>query len=120
MALENVANFINLVREAPELRIRLDKIQKEISESYKDRTPTDEERRAAAEKYIIPLANSVGLDFTIDELAEFVRGRKNVSQEELDLDDLEMVGAGKSYCVLSGFSVGEHEDGGMESIFDSF
>ena len=111
MALENVSNFINLVREAPEVRIEVEKIQKEVAEQYKDRMPTEEERRALIEKYIIPIADSVGLEFTADELDIFINGRKDVVQRELSLDELEMVGAGKTFCIITGFSREEKEDG---------
>jgi hypothetical protein len=111
MALENVSNFINLVREAPEVRIEVEKIQKEVAEQYKDRMPTEEERRALIEKYIIPIADSVGSEFTADELDIFINGRKDVVQRELSLDELEMVGAGKTFCMITGFSREEKEDG---------
>ena len=121
MALENVSNFINLVREAPEVRIEGEKIQKEVAEQYKDRMPTEEERRALIEKYIIPIADSVGLEFTADELDIFIKGRNDVVQRELSLDELEMVGAGKTFCMITGFSREEKEDdsGGTSTGFIS-
>ena len=121
MALENVSNFINLVREAPEVRIEVEKIQKEVAEQYKDRMPTEEERRALIEKYIIPIADSVGLEFTADELDIFINGRNDVVQRELSLDELEMVGAGKTFCMITGFSREEKEDdsGGTSTGFIS-
>ena len=87
MAKENVAKFYEKLAEDAALAEKLNEMDKDFAE--KNGTSADDAamREKAAEAIILPLAQEVGLPFTLDELKEYEQEQLkglNLSEDELE------------------------------------
>ena len=87
MAKENVGKFYDKLAQDAALAEKLNALDKDFAE--KNGTSTDDAamREKAAEAIILPLAQEVGLPFTLDELKEYEQEQLkglNLSEDELE------------------------------------
>ena len=100
MAKENVKKFYEEISKNKELQEKLVKAEK----SY---TGDKDDKQAAVEAFLLPIAKEAGYDFTAEELKEVERelaGEKGISEEEL-----ENVSGGKKAagcCIIGGANGG--------------
>ena len=87
MAKENVAKFYDKLARDAALAEKLNEMDKDFAE--KNGTSADDAamREKAAEAIILPLAQEIGLPFTLDELKEYEQEqlkKLNLSEDELE------------------------------------
>ena len=94
MALENVKAFYKELEANQEL-------QKKIAAADAAYNGDTEDKKAAVEAIILPIAKEVGFDFTAEELISFKPSAQNEDCEFTE-DELEAV-AGGGWCLILGF-----------------
>ena len=121
MAKENVGKFYEKLQEDAALAEKLNALDKDFAE--KNGTSVDDAAMCekAVESIVIPLAEEVGLSFTLEELKEYeLEQMKNMTLSE---DELEQVAGGKkrkkrrgrsntsgnAYCAFLGVGFGKTE-----------
>ena len=97
MAAKNVKKFLNLVAKDKDLAERLKTANDEYAKAAKDEIQSDKAKNAATKAILVPLAEEVGLPFTVEEFAAF-RKTANLSEEEGELldDELSQVAGGSN------------------------
>ena len=87
MAKENVAKFYEKLAEDAALAEKLNALDKDFAEKNGASSDDAAMREKAAEAIILPLAQEVGLPFTLDELKEYEQEQLkglNLSEDELE------------------------------------
>ena len=87
MAKENVGKFYDKLQEDVALAEKLNALDKDFAEKNEGSADDIAMREKAAEAIILPLAQEVGLPFTLDELKEYEQEQLkelNLSEEELE------------------------------------
>ncbi|SFG13340.1 Nitrogen fixation protein of unknown function [Desulfotomaculum arcticum] len=104
MSKENIKKFYEAVAADEGLRTKLNDLNKQ----YQGEAMDEEKKAALVEKLILPIAAEMGLDFTLEELRQYVEdmGQANVNRE-LDNNELDAVAGGAiGACLLVGVQVG--------------
>ena len=87
MAKENVAKFYEKLAQDVALAEKLNALDKDFAEKNEGSADDIAMREKAAEAIILPLAQEVGLPFTLDELKEYEQEQLkglNLSEDELE------------------------------------
>ena len=87
MAKENVGKFYDKLQEDVALAEKLNALDKDFAEKNEGSADDIAMREKAAEAIILPLAQEVGLPFTLDELKEYEQEQLkglNLSEDELE------------------------------------
>ena len=92
MAKENVGKFYEKLQEDAALAEKLNALDKDFAEKNGASTDDAAMREKAAEAIILPLAQEVGLPFTLDELKEYEQ--EQLKKLNLSEDELEQVAGG--------------------------
>ncbi|MBO6245393.1 MAG: Nif11-like leader peptide family natural product precursor [Anaerovibrio sp.] len=122
MAKENVGKFYDKLAQDAALAEKLNALDKEFAEKNGASTDDAAMREKAVESVVIPLAEEVGLPFTLEELKEYEQDQmKNMTLSEDELDQvaggaIKAGGSGESesskpvaYCAFLGFGFGKTE-----------
>ena len=121
MAKENVGKFYDKLAQDAALAEKLNEMDKDFAE--KNGTSVDDAAMCekAVESIVIPLAEEVGLSFTLEELKAYEQ--EQVKNKALSEDELEQVAGGKkrkrrrgrsntsgnAYCAFLGVGFGKTE-----------
>ena len=87
MAKENVGKFYDKLAQDAALAEKLNALDKKFADTNEGSADDIAMREKAAEAIIIPMAQEVGLPFTLDELKEYEQEQlkeMNLSEDELD------------------------------------
>ena len=123
MAKENVGKFYEKLAQDAALAEKLNALDKDFAEKNGASSDDAAMREKAVEAIVIPLAEEVGLPFTLEELKEYEQDQmKNMTLSE---DELEQVAGGRkkrpkfgdgsdragggAYCAFLGFGFGKTE-----------
>ena len=125
MAKENVGKFYDKLAQDAALAEKLNALDKDFAEKNGASSDDAAMREKAAEAIIIPLAQEVGLPFTLEELKEYEQEQlkeMNLSEDELDQvaggrteprgrhgDDKK--GYSSAACAIVGVGIGVVKDG---------
>ena len=94
MAIENVKAFYKELEANEEL-------QKKIAAADAAYNGDTEDKKAAVETIILPIAKEAGFDFTAEEMLEAETAVN--SEGEFTEDELEAVAGGAAFCIFFGF-----------------
>ena len=113
MAKENVGKFYEKLAQDAALAEKLNALDKDFAE--KNGTSTDDAamREKAVEAIVIPLAEEVGLPFTLEELKEYEQ--EQMKEMNLSEDELDQVAGGRK--KLPKFGKGTTTGGGAYCAF---
>ena len=118
MAKENVGKFYDKLAQDAALAEKLNALDKDFVEKNEGSADDIAFREKAVEAIVIPLAEEVGLPFTLEELKEYEQEQmKNMTLSE---DELDQVAGGKkakncgarsnnggAYCAFLGVGIGK-------------
>jgi len=93
MAIENVKAFYKELEANEEL-------QKKIAAADAAYSGDSEDKAAAIEAIVLPIAKKAGFDFTAEELLSLEIPTK---EGEISEDELEAVAGGAAFCIVFGF-----------------
>ena len=113
MAKENVGKFYEKLAQDAALAEKLNALDKDFAEKNECSADDAAMREKAVEAIIIPLAQEVGLPFTLEELKEYEQDQ--VKNMTLSDDELDQVAGGKN--LKKGGRSGHRSDGGAYCAF---
>ena len=93
MAKENVGKFYDKLAQDAALAEKLNALDKDFAEKNGASTDDAAMREKAVEAIIIPMAEEVGLPFTLEELKEYEQ--EQLKEMNLSEDELDQVAGGK-------------------------
>ena len=122
MAKENVAKFYEKLAEDAALAEKLNALDKKFADTNEGSADDIAFREKAVAAIVIPLAEEVGLPFTLEELKEYEQDQlkeMNLSEDELDQvaggrgkprPEAKGKGSSKAVCAIVGIGAGIVKD----------
>ena len=96
--MENAKKFFEALKTDTALAEKL----KEANKAYEGKELSEQERRDAIERDVLPIIKAAGYDVTLAELEAFGKQQAKPALGELSDDEMEAVAGGDCYCYLGG------------------
>ena len=103
--MENAKKFVEALRADAKLAEKLN----EANKAYEGKELSEQERRDAIERDLLPIIKAAGYDVTIAELEAFGQQAKPATGELSD-DELEAVAGGMCFCTFGGVGGGKTQE----------